>query len=1437
MKKEISPSVLYKTLLCVALILPSLIFAKNHNKQYNLALKQYRIGDYKRAIYHFQNVIDLIPVNKEEKDKYVNAYLYHAQATYIYNGVNLDQVEKDITLALDNAKSFFSPTSDANFHVISFASQVYTEVGLYKKALGLINQGKKIDPSNKEIQLAEAFLNYNIGYFDKSLETFYQLKNYKEGNITQTRTYEDSNQGIKKKISKKALTIRKQEYARYLLRIAHIEFLKGDYHKAMEELNEVETWAESNLKRKNIVQVDIYYERSQIEYALYQPIKALASIKMAMLSNENLGKHRYMSSHKVYMNILEQEMLYLWQSERFNNNNNHEANQAKHLYHIQAKNIEFYHTEGLNTLRNDLITIKKQIIKKRLKKAKEKYKKLELLAEKRLPKNHRFLFELYQLGQNIFIEAESLSKINSLSKKIAYIVDKNFIKGSPIYHKHQLDKAIQYFHYQDKFNEANIIFKESFENNVQKEYHPMHKEYLYYMTQYANLNALANHFSKANEIHNEAITITKDENNFGNVSFPYDQQSIHKANFLIGYGKFNEAVTIIDGIIHKYDITNLSEVKKEFKPSALAQSNRALMRMAIHQEDFTNFEDYREKYEDYMSDLGSKPNRYSINEVLDFAPYYIAKGNYITVKRKIEDHISKIKKNYSTTDRRLILPLSYLSLINTETGQYIDAEKKVSEAESIILQKFGKSHLLFAENSLMKGIINIKTGDFFNAYHNLETALSIRESLIGKDNLGNAKIHGLHAMTKMYAAQAENKLNNTTIKIIENELIDAQRMIKRVFNNVPSKYNHSLSFYDHNFLETYFYINIKELGKAESILEELSNAGASVLKKSQRGELALIKAQINLHNKHYKSADKNISDAKRIYKSLYDETHPKYIEALALSGRLAYAQGNLKNAISTAEQTTDIYSGYINTTFQYLSDREKKDYWFNVLNPGFEFYKTLAFEQKKDKYLKKVYNHTLQTKGILLSSSKKVKNRILSSNDPLLINTYEKWQELVNKYNVSITLNEVELKEEEIDVNDLQKRINTLEKRLNQQSADFKGQHRTKRITTEEVSKSLADNEYAIEIIRYRHFENTFTDSIVYVALILDNKSSTPKAVYLENGNNIEKRMVKYFRNVIRYQLKDKYSYDTFWKGIHNIVGDNSTVYLSTDGVYAKINVEAIPTPDGQYIIDKNKIILVSNTKDILKHKKERKNNTLPTTALLIANPNYYEANSTNNPDHQNLDFSQSHSQLPGAEEEVLSIEKTLKNKNIRTSTYIFNDATEELFRTAVKGKQIVHIATHGFFIDKKEASDLLSLDKNRALDNPLLQSGFLLKYGGDLADSLDFRQYNKYSGIVTANEIMAMDFESTQIVVMSACETGLGKNENGQGVQGLQSAFLTAGAKTLIMSIFKVEDAVTKLLMETFDKEYLISNDKQDALLKAKKIIKEKYKEPIYWASFIMIQ
>ena len=255
---------------------------------------------------------------------------------------------------------------------------------------------------------------------------------------------------------------------------------------------------------------------------------------------------------------------------------------------------------------------------------------------------------------------------------------------------------------------------------------------------------------------------------------------------------------------------------------------------------------------------------------------------------------------------------------------------------------------------------------------------------------------------------------------------------------------------------------------------------------------------------------------------------------------------------------------------------------------------------------------------------------------------------------------------------------------------------------------------------------------------------------------------------------------------------------------------------------------MVSNTKDLYVRKVKSKlaGTTSANKASMFGNPTFYLTASA----------TREYAQLPGTEKEVDELQKLLKLKGWSTDEYVEENASEEKVK-AIDNPRIFHIATHGFYAKAQEASSTEELTENEAMmaENPLMKSGLLLQGGGDVLAKTKYN-YNIENGVLTAYEAMSLNLDKTDLVVLSACETGLGEIANGEGVYGLQRAFFVAGAKVLIMSMFKVDDEATQKLILNFYKKWLTTGNMRQSFVEAKKELRVEYPDPINWGAFMMI-
>lgn len=212
--------------------------------------------------------------------------------------------------------------------------------------------------------------------------------------------------------------------------------------------------------------------------------------------------------------------------------------------------------------------------------------------------------------------------------------------------------------------------------------------------------------------------------------------------------------------------------------------------------------------------------------------------------------------------------------------------------------------------------------------------------------------------------------------------------------------------------------------------------------------------------------------------------------------------------------------------------------------------------------------------------------------------------------------------------------------------------------------------------------------------------------------------------------------------------------------------------------------------------------------------------------------------ELPGTRAEVNAIEMLLKPK-LEVTKYIASDASEEKMKS-MEAPRLLHIATHGFFLDDISGDDdnqrgMTGVANSTLAENPLLRSGLLLAGAGRTIS--DGRQGDQTEdGVLTAFEAMNLNLNQTDMVVLSACETGLGQVQTGEGVYGLQRAFRAAGAQSVLMSLWKVDDQATQKLMTGFYSEWLSKGKKQTAFREAQVKLRQQFPHPYYWGAFVMM-
>jgi CHAT domain-containing protein/tetratricopeptide (TPR) repeat protein len=618
-----------------------------------------------------------------------------------------------------------------------------------------------------------------------------------------------------------------------------------------------------------------------------------------------------------------------------------------------------------------------------------------------------------------------------------------------------------------------------------------------------------------------------------------------------------------------------------------------------------------------------------------------------------------------------------------------------------------------------------------------------------------------------------------------------------------------------------------QMGKNDQV-EELLKKSKEVYKKRYTEEnIYYAKVTNDLGNFYrmtarYPEAEKQIERALMIRESLLGVNHPEYVKTQENLAILYWKTNRYDKAYMMYREVMDKTINFINHYFPPMSEAEKTSFW-DVTAPRFQRFFNFAIEASAQlKYVgQDFFDYQLATKALLLNSTNKVKESILRSNDKALIKDYLAWLDQKEQLSRLYSYSKEELKEQKIDLAALEKKANATEKALSERSSDFSSGYSTQKISYKQILGLLTDAEAVVDLVRVRKFDQDFTAESRYVALILKKGMEMPAFVVLENGQHLETRYAKYYRNAIQQKIADEYSYEQYWSKIEKEVTGKKMIYVSPDGVYNQLNLNTIKKPGGNYVLNQFDVVTIGNSKDLISLKKNKA--IVPKkNAFLLGFPDY----GTNEV-----------SALPGTKVEIDGVSKLLKASGYQVNQVMQKEANEKNIK-ALKGPALLHIATHGYFLQDTDGSSgsVFGVNAENASNNPLLRSGLILAGAGKAISGTTGDISSNDNGVLTAYEAMNLNLEGTNLVILSACETGLGDVKSGEGVYGLQRAFQVAGADALIMSLWKVDDAATQLLMTNFYTNWIKLGNKQKAFKQAQLQLMTKYKDPYYWGAFVMM-
>ena len=774
--------------------------------------------------------------------------------------------------------------------------------------------------------------------------------------------------------------------------------------------------------------------------------------------------------------------------------------------------------------------------------------------------------------------------------------------------------------------------------------------------------------------------------------------------------------------------------------------------------------------------------------------------------------------------------LNNLAGLYKDMGQYEKAQSLYNEALEIIKLSQGK-------NSFSYAIYLSNLATLYQIMGNLEEALSlylkaldITERTIGKDHSSYGTILGNLAGIYESLGEYENALRLST---------------EAVSNTINS------------------------VGKDHHDYGIRLNGVASLYRSMGLYEKAL---------PLYYAAMDNAKDS-------FGMNHSSFQIYLGNLAELYYVMGQHENALTFYTFVLDMTYKRIMQNFAFMSETDKNAY-FNSKSHYFESFNSFAFQCNKERIEVSEYvydyvlNYSLINKGLLLKSTSSMKAAVLNSGDTMLVNKINTWMDLNRQI---ARLYSIEKNRRYQDPEELEEIATTIERQLVRGSQEFSDYKNMQNTNWEDVQKKLGSNEAAIEFISFNYFNKEWTDSTLYCALIVKSDSPRPEMIPLFEEKQLEnyfhntraakdvnmikklygeKRGIEKFDNYSSVSYADSL-YSLIWKPFDSLLKDIETVFYSPSGLLHTISFAAVPYNDSLLLSDKYNMVYLSSTANLVNPKSSNIDFKSANVTLygglkydiegkeMLAYSEQYHSTRADDLYANSRSFHLSDSDrsgswdwLKGTLDESYIINDLLNGYGISTTLLQYEEGNEESFK-ALAGRDspdIIHLATHGFFfpdpeIEKPDNNTFIAEEKNifKTSDNPLIRSGLILS-GANLAWSGEEIPEGVDDGILTAYEVSGMDLFNTSLVVLSACETGLGDIKGSEGVYGLQRSFKMAGVDYLIMSLWQVPDKETAEFMIFFYAKLVETKNVREAFAQTQKAMRNEY-DPYYWAAFVLIE
>ncbi|NQU15796.1 MAG: CHAT domain-containing protein [Desulfobacteraceae bacterium] len=811
--------------------------------------------------------------------------------------------------------------------------------------------------------------------------------------------------------------------------------------------------------------------------------------------------------------------------------------------------------------------------------------------------------------------------------------------------------------------------------------------------------------------------------------------------------------------------------------------------------------------------------------------------------------------------------LSNLAVLYQTTGDYSKAETLYMRSLAIQEKALGPNHNNVGKILNNLAVVYQALGDYSKAEALFERALTIREKALGPDHPDIAQtlsnLAELYRIQRNYAKAVP--VNIRSLAIYEKTLGPNHPDFARVLDNFAL-----------------LLLIVGDYSKAENLYKKSLEIRKKVLG-PEHPDVArsLNNLAVLCHTTPNCSKEEHLfRKSLAIMQKTFGLDHPD-VSLMLNNMAVVYAyEGAFSKSGDIFVQALNIDNKLIDQTMGFTSE-EQKIKFLAMKRPALNAFLSLVNQHLiyTPSMRKDALNVWLKRKGVILEVQKRFQEALFYTDDPETLETFYALSKVRTQLS-RLTFaqpDEKNLNTYRKRIDDLKRQKEKLEAKLSRLNQAFALNRKIARADCEKLSNALPANSVLIEFARVKMFDFKRRKGKVwkpahYLAFVLHaGNGGNVGMIDLGDAKEIDQAVSELRKGISSMQEKVEVSstkvYNLVFEPLKKEIGDKKEIFISPDGNLNLIPFEVLQGPDGRYLIEDYTFNYLAAGRDLLGFEQPKEKQA--GKALLIGDPDFDMTMEEKEPVLEKLAQTRvkrkeiprrsmdmggfRFKRLPGTKKEVESIKSLLGKEN--TFLYTGKEALEEVLKKH-KVPRIVHLATHGFFLKDQDSWEISPKMPGRAVysftmpkprtkkkikvENPMLRSGFALA-GANRAGEL--ANVPADDGIVTSEEILGLRLRGTEMIVLSACDTGLGEVKAGEGVFGLRRAFAQAGARSLIMSLWQVPDRETSELMEEFYRNVLKRKMNRcqalrQAALKQMKIAKDRYgyPYPLCWGGFVMV-